>query len=123
MIEGVGIDVIEVDRIKKVYEKYKDRFLKKVYTEKEINFCCNRKNMFLMLASRFAAKEAFMKALGRGFLGGISWKEIEIEDPGFKKPHITLYGIAKKLNNGCRIHLSISNLKEIAGAFVVRESE
>ena len=121
MIEGVGIDVIEVDRIKKVYEKYKDRFLKKVYTEKEINFCCNRKNMFLMLASRFAAKEAFMKALGRGFLGGISWKEIEIIDTELSRPSIKLYRRPQVLNGDAKIFLSITHINEIAIAVVIRE--
>ncbi len=123
MIKGIGIDVVEVKRIEKVYRKFGNRFLKKVYTDREIEFCNKRKNMFLSLASRFAAKEAFMKALGRGFLGGLRWKDIEIEDTELSLPRIKLYGKAKELNENSSIYLSVSHIEDIATAVVVREAK
>ena len=83
----VGTDLIEIDRISKTIENYGQRFLNRIYTEHEINFCRGKVNS---LAGRFAAKEAVMKWLGTG-VRGVGWKEIEIHRQRGHKPTINLY--------------------------------
>ena len=77
-----GVDIIEIARIRKISERYGKRFLKKIYTDGEIDYCKGRAPQ---LASRFAAKEAVMKALGTGVIG-VRWKDIEIIRKGGSRP-------------------------------------
>ena len=117
-----GIDIIEIDRIVRVKNIYKERFLKKIYTLNEIKYCRNREPQ---LASRFAAKEAMMKALGTG-IRGIPWKSIEVVRMRGQAPKILLHGPAKskakELNIIC-IALSLSHSKNLAVASVVAETK
>jgi holo-[acyl-carrier protein] synthase len=92
---GVGIDIIEVDRVRKVYEHHGERFLKRVFTEREILQCRRRGVIhYARLAGRFAAKEAISKALGTG-LHGVAWREMEVVQLRSGRPTITLHGRAK----------------------------
>ena len=85
-----GIDIIEINRIKSVLEKYPDKFLKRIYTKNELDYCKNKPNR---LAARFAVKEAVMKTLGTG-IKGVGWKDIEtIRKPG-EKPSVKLHNRA-----------------------------
>ena len=85
-----GIDIIEINRIKSVLEKYPDKFLKRIYTKNELDYCKNKPNR---LAARFAVKEAVMKTLGTG-IKGVGWKDIEtIRKPG-QRPLIKLHNRA-----------------------------
>ena len=121
-MQAIGIDAIEIDRIKKVYKKFGDKFLARVYTQKEIAFCRGR---ILELSARFAGKEAAMKALGTGIIG-ISWKEIEILSIRRGKPVIYFHGKAKKRANDMKLHatdISITHLNSIAIVIVVGVSE
>lgn len=110
MIKGIGVDIIETKRIAQSVKKYGDSFLNRIFTKKEIEYCKNS----LQLAGRFAAKEAYSKALGTGIDGGINWKDIEVINDKKGKPH--LY-IKNKLAR--RVHLSISHSQNYAVAFVV----
>ena len=116
-----GIDIIEINRIVRVKNLYKERFLKKIYTPNEIKYCRNRGPQ---LASRFAAKEAMMKALGTG-IRGIPWKSIEVVRMRGQAPEILLHGPAKskakELEINC-IALSLSHSKKLAIASVVVET-
>lgn len=117
-----GIDIIEIPRVKRVFERYGERFLKRIYTDGEIAYCRGRAPQ---LASRFAAKEAVMKALGTG-VRGVHWKDIEIVRQRGGPPGIQLHGTAKA--RGQRIGLdhlalSLSHSDEFAVASVVGESE
>ena len=85
-----GVDIIEILRVKRVFEQYGDRFLKRIYTEGEIAYCRSRAPQ---LASRFAAKEAVMKLLGTG-VRGVRWKDIEVKRNRGMAPSITLHGTA-----------------------------
>ena len=76
MVLGVGIDIIEIQRIIKSVERYGDRFLDKVYTTIELEYCLSKFNKFQHLAARFAAKEAVYKAVTSGWEQGISWQDI-----------------------------------------------
>ena len=113
-----GIDIIEIARIKNVLTKHPKRFLEKIFTEYERNYCRGRSTQ---LAARFAAKEAAMKALGTG-VRGVGWKEIEVQRLPSGKPIIKLHGRAKKRAKFIgveRIELSISHSKELATAMVI----
>lgn len=87
---AVGIDIIEVDRVRKVFEKHGERFLKRVFTEQEVIQCRNKP---ARLAGRFAAKEAISKALGTG-IHGVKWREMEIVQLRSGRPSVRLHGVA-----------------------------
>src|SRR5256885_9570596 len=89
---SVGIDMIEIERVTKVLEKYPERFLRRVFTPEEVAYCRGRVQE---LAARFAAKEAVMKALGTG-ARGLAWREIEILPNRRGKPLVYLHGDAKR---------------------------
>lgn len=123
MINGTGVDIIDIPRIKKMVDK-DNTFIEKLFTETETRYCESKFRKEIHYAARFAAKEAFFKALGTGWRGGMKWTDISIENDSLGKPGITLYGKTleyfkeKKLE---RIHLSISHTKEYAVAFVIIE--
>ncbi|GHO44601.1 holo-ACP synthase [Ktedonospora formicarum] len=87
---AVGIDIIEVDRVRKVFEKHGERFLKRVFTEQEVIQCRNKP---ARLAGRFAAKEAISKALGTG-IHGVKWREMEVVQLRSGRPSVRLHGMA-----------------------------
>lgn len=124
MIIGIGTDIFEIKRMKKRIEK-EPSFLQGFFTEKEISYCDKFKFKEQNYAARFAAKEAFMKALGTGYNDGISFKEIEISNTISGKPEITLAGktleIAKKYGVS-NIYVSLSHSKKYALAFVILSS-
>ncbi len=123
MVKGIGVDIIEVARIKKMVEN--DRpFLEKVFTESEIRYCGSKYRQGEHFAARFAAKEAFFKAMGTGWRGGMAWTDICVENDDLGKPGIKLTGktLAKFQENQFRtIFLSVSHTKDYAAAFVVIE--
>ena len=113
-----GIDIIEIDRIQNVLRKHPKRFLRKIFTEYEINYCRGRATQ---LAARFASKEAAMKALGTG-IRGVGWREVEVQRLRSGKPYIILHGRAKKRAESMgikKIELSISHSKNLATAMVI----
>ena len=123
MIAGIGIDLIEVARVKKLTDR-KDKILQKVFTETEMNYCRKFKNGEQNFAGRFAVKEAFLKAMGTGWSNGLKFSEIETVNDKFGKPEIILYGRTKEIfeeRNLKIAHVSIAHLKEYATAVVVIE--
>jgi holo-[acyl-carrier protein] synthase len=124
MVKGIGVDIIEVARIKKTTAK-NNRFVEKVYTAAEIGYCRSKYRPEEHFAARFAAKEAFFKALGTGWRGGMAWTDISVENDELGKPGIILSGKALeyfKKNKFRDLHLSISHTKEYALAAVVIEA-
>ncbi len=119
---GIGIDLIEVGRIRRAIEKYGDRFTRRVFTAQEVRFCEGLVDKFPAYAARFAAKEAFSKALGTGLRGTISWQEIEVCDNERTRPTITVTGAAKQRLGDRIIHLSLTHLANYAAAVVVIEN-
>jgi len=95
MVLGIGIDIIEIDRIKKSVDKYGDLFLNKIYTETEINYSLVKKNKYQHLAARFAAKEAIYKALSSDTDYIYSWQDIEIYNESNGLPRVQLSGPLK----------------------------
>lgn len=108
---NIGIDIVKTERIERMYEKYGERFLKKVFTDEEIKYSMGRKTFLNHLAARFAAKEAFLKALGTGLSKGISLKEIEVKrEKG--APFLNIYGKAKKILGERKAEISITHEKD-----------
>jgi holo-[acyl-carrier protein] synthase len=120
MIYGVGVDIVDVSRIKKVIERQGERFVNRVFTDSEIRYCEGRRFKHQHFAARFAAKEAFLKAIGGR---GVCLRDIEIEVKEFGKPTLKLYRKIEKLIKelGVNIHLSLSHCSEYALAYVVLE--
>ncbi len=120
-IFGIGIDLIKVKRIQQALEKYGDRFKNRIFTPTEQNFCESQKNKYLSYAARFAAKEAFSKALGTGLRGIISWQEIGVLDDEKSPPRFIIKGKAQQILNNRRVLLSITHTNEYACAIVIIE--
>lgn len=123
MVFGIGTDIIEVERIKKQISKG-NRFKEKIFTLREIQYCESRKKKAQNYAARFAAKEAFFKAIGTGWRGGLAFKEIEIVNNELGKPEIVLYGKTKEFIEQIKvtnIQVSLSHVKDLASAIVVLE--
>lgn len=123
MITGLGIDIIEVARVAEKIQKDQG-FKELVFSEEEITYCEPKPHRFQHYAARFAAKEAFFKALGTGWANETAFNEIVITQDEAGKPEITLKGVtAKTLQQlyAARIHVSLSHLKDMAAAVVVIE--
>ncbi|WP_068468434.1 holo-ACP synthase [Candidatus Protochlamydia phocaeensis] len=120
MILGIGNDIIEVARIKANLERYKQRFIDRVFTPQEQEYCLSRKEPALHFAGRFAAKEAIVKALGTGFSQGITWLDIEIKNDSNGKPCAIISPHLADLF-GCLpfLHISISHCHTYATAFAI----
>ena len=124
MTFGVGIDVIEVSRIQKEISKQDGGFRDRVFTKNEINYCESKVNKEQNYAARFAAKEAFFKALGSGWSNGYAWTDVEVAKDDAGKPYIITHGKIKefiKQNQISNILVSLSHIKETATAIVSLE--
>jgi holo-[acyl-carrier protein] synthase len=103
--KGIGIDIIEIHRVKDAVKQFKDKFLRRVFTKREIDYCTSKKALkFPELAARFAAKEAYSKAIGTG-IKDIYWKEIEVINNRSGKPNIY---VNRKLVKRAMVSLSHS---------------
>ena len=121
MIKGVGIDIVEIDRIKSSIEKYNEKFTNKLFTANEINYCSKKPNLEQHYAVRFAAKEAFSKSIGTGLTGDFRWHEIEILNNNLGEPFINLLGNLKEKYKNFKFHISLSHSKTSAVAVVIFE--
>ncbi len=123
MIIGLGTDIAEVERIAKSIENI--AFKEKVFSKTEIAYCETKTNKAENYAARFAAKEAFFKALGTGWRGAMAFNEVEVVNDELGKPTINLLGEAiniLKERNITIIHISLSHTKTMAMATVILES-
>jgi holo-[acyl-carrier protein] synthase len=123
MIAGLGIDMIEVERVAIKIGK-EAGFRELVFSEKEIQYCETKTNKFEHYAARFAAKEAFFKAVGTGWMNGTSFNEIEIVNDNNGKPGLVLLGKTSETMAGAgirNIHVSLSHIKTMATAVVIIE--
>jgi holo-[acyl-carrier protein] synthase len=126
MIFGIGIDTIEVPRIERTISEYGDQFINRIFTKDEIAYCRSRKWSAEHFAARFAAKEAFAKAIGTGIRRGFIWKEVEVQKEFSGKPVIELLGsmtgkVGKIVGEKYRIQLSLTHTKNLAEAIIVIE--
>ena len=121
---GIGVDICEIERFKKLIEKYDDRFLDKIFTEKEIEYCSEKINKGAPSYSvRVAAKEALFKAIGTGLRDGLTWKDIEVENDDLGKPFFNFFGKTKRIIGDRKVIVSLSHSIDSSIAFVIIEGE
>ena len=105
-ILGIGFDATDIPRVADVFRRYGDRFLRRVFTEREIAYCTRRRDPVPHLAGRFAVKEAAMKALGTGHSRGVLWKDIEVVRT-VGPPQLQLHGGAARRADAMHVRSSL----------------
>lgn len=119
---GIGTDIIECLRIAQMIERHGEQFINRVYTDHEIEYCRARKSATQHYAGRWAAKEAVLKALGTGWIRGITWRDVEVRNQTGGKPTIALAGGAREACERLGIvqmQISISHCRTHATAFAI----
>ena len=120
MILGIGIDIIEINRIRRSIEKFEGRFLNKIYTETELDYCLSKKNKYQHFAARFAAKEAISKALATGWNKEFRWKDIEIFNEKSGMPNVKLSGnLEKFLGDEKSLKITMSHSEHYVTCFAI----
>jgi holo-[acyl-carrier protein] synthase len=114
MLDGLGIDLIEVGRIRRACDRWGERFLHRVFTAGERAYCMRRAHPEQSLAARFAAKEAVLKAIGTGLSGGIRWTDVEVTKERSGKPGVRLGERITRIIGERKVLLTISHTKEFA---------
>lgn len=110
MIIGLGIDIIEIERIKQSVERFGDKFLDRIYTKTELEYCSSKQNKYQHLAARFAAKEAVYKAISSSWEKYANWKSMEIVNESNGLPVVTFYGKLKEfLADDKEVKISLSH--------------
>ena len=121
-IVGIGLDLVKIDRIRAIAERWQARFLDRLYTKAERRYCLARPAPYASFAGRFAAKEAVLKALGTGWSDGISWHDIQVLNDRAGRPRAAVSGRVKTLMQRAgvtAIHVSLSHDTDYAVAEVV----
>ena len=124
MIYGTGIDIVEVERMAAIIAKWGDRFVKRVFSCAEVEYCIRRALPAMHFAARFAAKESLLKSLGIGLGMGLSLQEIEVISDERGKPEVRLFGRAEGMLKSLDVsvaHLSLSHTRHSAIAMVILE--
>lgn len=126
MIVGLGIDIVELERIHKALQRFGDRFSRRILTRHELDTMPGAEQARVsFVAARFAAKEAGVKALGTGMSGGITWHDLEVRPLPSGKPEIHLHGAARSAADilGARTaHISLTHGRDTAAAVVILET-
>ncbi|MCZ6817467.1 MAG: holo-ACP synthase [Planctomycetota bacterium] len=121
-IVSQGIDLVECSRIEHILKQHPDRFLARILTSREREYCTRRKDPVPNVAGRFAAKEAILKALGTGWRGSIAWTDMEITNDGLGRPSVVLSGACRELADRLGIEqilISITHTKTNAAASAI----
>jgi len=122
MILGIGTDIIEVDRIRTSFERFGERFLKRILRPDEIRYCLSHKEPSPFLAARFAAKEAISKAFGTGIGAQLGWQDMEIGRKESGEPFVILHDAGTRLleaRGGIKVLVSLSHTQAHATAVAV----
>ena len=125
MIAGIGIDVIQNERIRESIQRFGERFLNRIYTEGEIGYCKKCADPTIHYAARLAAKEAAFKALLTGWAAGVTWKDGEVERLSSGKPELHLHGSALDKATGMgakRFYVSLTHDQLVSCAVVILEA-
>jgi holo-[acyl-carrier protein] synthase len=124
MIYGVGVDLVDITRMGRVINKWGDRFIDRVFTTREVAICSYSSKSASRFALRFAAKEAFSKAIGLGMRKGIRWRDVEVFHHPSGRPDLMIAGKARSLCHKegiTRWHVSLSDDGNYGVAVVVLE--
>ena len=111
-VRGVGVDLVQISRMRDVIARWQERFLRRVFTEQEIAYCQSRRDPVPHFAARFAAKEAGLKALGTGLSLGVSWRELEVRRERGGPPALILSGRSREISlarGGRRMLLALTH--------------
>jgi holo-[acyl-carrier protein] synthase len=119
MILGIGMDMVDIERIRASLERYGDSFVSKIFTEHEITYCSAKALPAQHYAARFAAKEAFSKAIATGWAGAFHWKDVEVVNDEQGKPSFRLYGATAEQFGEKSILVSLTHTDASAAAFVI----
>ncbi|QQS37974.1 MAG: holo-ACP synthase [Ignavibacteriales bacterium] len=125
MVIGIGVDIIEIDRIKDSVDRFGERFLNKIYTKHELDYCLSKSNKYQHLAARFAAKEAVAKALATGWNKEFRWQNIEITNEPNGMPVVELTGKLKTFlseDKSLKITMSHSRDYVVCMAIIYKEN-
>lgn len=126
MIFGTGIDIVDISRFERFVRDNNNLLFNRLFTPQELAYCVNKKRSAQHLAIRFAAKEAFLKAMGTGLRDGLAWRDMEVVNDQSGKPELKLTGKAEELfhqNSLVRIFLSLSHDGNSAIASVILEGK
>jgi holo-[acyl-carrier protein] synthase len=124
MILGIGIDTVEIGRIRDSHQRLGDRFIERILLPAEIDYCLKHKDPAPSLAARFAAKEAISKAFGTGITAELGWHDMEVARRDTGAPYVILHGKGKELleaRGGSIVHLSLSHTAHQATAMAILE--
>jgi len=120
VVIGIGIDIIEIDRIKESVDKFGDHFLNKIFTQNELEYCLSKANKYQHLAARFAAKEAVSKALATGWNNDFNWKSVEISNEPTGEPIVKLTGkLANFLGEEKELKITMSHSNNYVTCFAI----
>ena len=122
---GIGIDIVDIRRVRGILERQGDRFVRRVFTVAEQDYCRAHRDAAPYFAARFAAKEALFKALGTGWGRGATWCDAEVKREESGAPRLMITGRSQELAEalGTRtVHISLSHSEEAAIAIVILES-
>jgi holo-[acyl-carrier protein] synthase len=125
VIVGIGIDLAEVERIRKTIERYGQRFTGRIYTRAETAYVERKANRYERYAARFAAKEAGMKAIGTGWKRGVRWQDFEVQNLPSGRPTLQFHGVAAQIADSLGVRnvaLSLTHTAETGMAIVILES-
>ena len=126
MIKGLGVDLVSVKRMEGALERFGDRFMNRVFTPAEVEYCMKKRCPAPHFAGRWAIKEAFFKAMGWDWDQGLRWQEVSLERIGGVRPRVVLAGETRRKAEGMGVSAvwaSLSHEKEFAVAAVVLTDE
>lgn len=109
MVKGLGVDIIEIARIRRTIEDQGDAFLRRIFTAREIAYCTAKANPSQHFAARFAAKEAVSKAMATGWSGDFAWCDVEVMNDEAGRPQVALHGRVGERLAGSRVLVSLSH--------------
>ncbi len=109
MVKGIGVDIIEIQRIRESIASSDRLFIEKVFTDGEIAYCQGKHDAAQHFAARFAAKEAVSKALATGWTGAFRWKDVEVSNDLLGRPEVTLHGALKETLGDATVLISLSH--------------
>jgi holo-[acyl-carrier protein] synthase len=121
MVFGIGIDIEEIPRFEELTGQWGRRFVQRLFTPEEIAYCESKARPAQHFAARFAAKEAFAKAIGTGWTGAFRWKDVEVRNNGQGKPVLLLHDTLHERFGRMDMHVSLSHSGAYVTAMVVIE--
>lgn len=123
MIKGIGVDILEIGRFRRSVEQFGDRLLNRIFTPAEIEYCRTKFDAHQHFAARFAAKEAFSKALSTGLRGTFGWKDVEVVNDPMGRPEFCLHGSLDGRFGASSLFLSLSHSESHVVAMVVLQED